>query len=240
MYLVEKLERAVYSGVNVAWKHPLVDYRLSYLRHKHEGNLAEISQRYGISVDTLTRQRDGGHDNPAYRFARDKALFDWLAANRAELTGGSWLDVGAYTGCVDVYLSEMLQSDDFKLCDVDIAEKAFFPVTKFSGSSLDFEAGSFDMVFFSYVLHHAAENTIDLLQDAHRIARKYVVILEDVKETDADYRWAYRHDKAGTFRGRREWKKLFAALNFTIVADEPLSCEVHSRHLFVVAPNRNP
>ena len=93
-------------------------------------------------------------------------------------------------------------------------------------------------MFFSYVLHHAGENTISLLRDAHRIARRHVIVAEDPKVTETDYRWAHQDDRRGTFRGLKEWRDLFALLGFALVHDEPLDCRGHSRHFFILAPNK--
>ena len=139
---------------------------------------------------------------------------------------------------MSLYLSEILDSTNFELCDITVAASFKLPVKKIAGTPLDYESNSLISSFFSYILHHAADNTIQLLRDAHRIARKYVVVTEDPKETQDDYLWAYMHDRGGTFRGRKEWRELFSTLGFSVVYEKALDCQPHSRHFFLLAPNK--
>jgi SAM-dependent methyltransferase len=208
------------------------------LQAARETDFSALALQSGVSVETMRRQLMLGLDNPAYRFRRDQGLYDFLAAHRADLASSSWLDVGADTGAVSIYLSEILKSETFALCDVNVAKRTNFPVRQFSGERLDYDDDSFDIVLFSYVLHHAGDRAISLLRDAHRIARRYVIIAEDPKETDADCLWAYEDDRRGTFRGLAEWRALFSLLRFAVVHEAPLDCSAHSRHLFVLAPER--
>ena len=186
----------------------------------------------------MTAQLVSGLDNPVYRYKRDAGLYDFLRAHSTELEGCSWLDVGAGTGSVSVYLSEVLRSQSFVLCDVEIDPRTNFPVQRFDGTTLKYPDNGFDLVLFSYVLHHAGDRAISLLRHAYRIARRYVIVAEDPKETDVDSHWAYRDDRRGTFRGLAEWRELFALLRFAIVHEAALDSTVHSRHLFVLAPDK--
>ena len=120
----------------------------------------------------------------------------------------------------------MLDSKSFKLIDINIAPKTNFPVLKFDGKHLSYGTGSFDLVFFTYVLHHAADNAITLLEDAHRIARRHVIVLEDPKETEDDYRWAYKHDRSGTFAVALEWLKLFDLLKYDVIHEAALGSQI--------------
>jgi Methyltransferase domain len=217
---------------------PGLRVRCLSFKFKQTGDLSEISKQYGVKLITLQKQRDLGLDNPAYRFHRDGGLFDYLASNAAALKGSSWLDVGADRGAVSLYLSEILDSNNFELCDVTLAPRSNFPVRQIAGTQLDYDGNSFDMVLFSYVLHHAGDDTIQLLRDAWRIARKYVVVTEDPRDNDKDCLWACSHDKRGTFRGRKEWRQLFSITGFDLVHEELLNCEVHSRCFFLLAPNK--
>jgi ubiquinone/menaquinone biosynthesis C-methylase UbiE len=157
-------------------------------------------------------------------------------SNAERFKGFSWLDVGAGTGAMSLYLSEIFESTDCELCDVTIPPQSNAPVKHIEGTRLDYQSNSFDIVFFSYILHHAADNTISLLRDAHRIARRYVVVTEDLKDTAADCLWAYTHDERGAFRGRKEWKELFSLTGFSIVYETPLDGHVHSREFFLLTP----
>jgi hypothetical protein len=140
---------------------------------------------------------------------------------------------------MSVYLSEIFHSTDFELCDVEVPLHSNAPVKRIEGTHLEYENDSFDVVFFSYILHHAADNTIQLLRDAHRIARKYVAVTEDPKNVAADRQWAYKHDDKGTFRGRKEWRELFSLIGFSIVHETALDDHVHSRDFFLLAPSKS-
>jgi SAM-dependent methyltransferase len=236
--LMERLKLAAFQALLCVGHNPRYEMRRAMLTAARDGNLARLARETGIRQETLEWQRDSGLDNPAYRFERDQGLLSYLVAHAGELKGCSWLDVGADTGAVSVYLSEIFQSTNFALCDVTVPARTNFPVREIDGTRLDYERDSFDLVFFSYVLHHASENTISLLRDAHRIARRHVIVAEDPKVTETDYRWAYQDDPRGTFRGLKEWRDLFALLGFALVHDEPLDCRGHSRHFFLLAPNK--
>ena len=235
-YLKERVKRIALWGLLCFDDSPKYQVRFAELRFKHDGDLSQVGRATGIKLETLQHQRDEDLDNPSYRFHRDSAFFSYLATRAEDLKGCSWLDVGADTGALSVYVSEILNSSDFALCDVHTPRKSNFPVRRIDGTRLDYADASFDLVFFSYVLHHAGDDAIPLLRDAHRIARRYVIVLEDPKETDADCRWAYQDDRRGTYRGRTEWLALFSAMGFSLILEEPLDCYGHSRHLFVLAP----
>jgi len=237
-YAMERTARVVFDVALTFARSPNLKVRSLALKLKHEGDLKQIGQQYGIGLETLQQQRATGLDNPAYRFHRDEGLLSYFASYAESLKGCSWLDVGADTGALSVYLSAMLDSNNFELCDVTPAPRSNFPVRKIAGTHLDYADDSFDLVFFSYVLHHAADDTIQLLRDARRIARKYVVVTEDPKETDDDCRWAYVHDKHGIFRGRKEWREIFSTIGFSLIYEKELDCNAHTRHFFLLAPNK--
>jgi SAM-dependent methyltransferase len=238
MRITERLKLAVFQRLLFLDHNPRYEVRRAMLNAARNGDLARLARETGIRQETLEHQRESGLDNPAYRFERDRGLLSYLIAHAAELKGCSWLDVGANTGAVNVYLSEILQSTDFALCDVTVPPRTNFPVRKIDGTRLDYEPDSFDLVLFNYVLHHASDNAISLLRDAHRIARRYVIVTEDPKITEADHHWAYQDDRRGTYRGLKEWRELFAMLGFALVHDEPLDCRGHSRHFFLLAPSK--
>ena len=234
--IVARGQRLLFELAAVVLRHPGAKWRALDLKYKEQADLPAIARRYGIAEKTLADQMQRGFDNPAYRFDRDRAFYDYIHSQRSILRGSSWLDVGADTGTVNVYLSEMLDSKSFQLIDINIAPKTNFPVLKFDGKHLSYDTGSFDLIFFTYVLHHAADNAITLLEDAHRIARRHVIVLEDPKETEDDYRWAYKHDRSGTFRGRLEWLKLFDLLKYDVIHEAALGSQIHSRHLYILTP----
>lgn len=236
VFLTDCLKQFAFRTLLCFQRNPVYSLKLSILKLKHKGDLLPISRKFGIPLEVLREQRDLGLDNPAYRFHRDAAFFSYFLSQTESLNGCSWLDVGAGTGAVSVYLSNILRPSKIELCDIYLPDQSNYPVKQFDGTRLDYESGSFDIVFFNYVLHHAADNTIPLLRDARRIARRYVVVAEDPKETGQDRLWAYKHDERGTFRGLKEWRELFALIGFSTVLEVPLDSHVHSRHFFVLSP----
>ncbi len=239
LYLADSIRRCILAILLCFRRNPNYSLKIAIIKHKHEGDLSPISRQFGIPMRVLHQQKDLGLDNPAYRFHRDGALFSYIVSQAKILKGCSWLDVGAGTGALSVYLSNILRSENFELCDVCPPHNSNFPIRQIDGTHLDYESDSFDLVFFNYVLHHAGDNTIPLLRDAHRIARRYVVITEDPKENSQDSLWAYKHDERGTFRGLREWKELFTLIGFSTVFETPLDDHVHKRHFFLLSTNKN-
>lgn len=82
----------------------------------------------------------------------------------------------------------------------------------YDGRNLPFEKDSYDVVNVGFVLHHAAQNTLPLLMQVARIARKYVLIGEDVADVDYPLAWHERnhqHQPGGIFRSMQEWEILF-------------------------------
>lgn len=98
------------------------------------------------------------------------------------------------------------------------------------------------IVLFNYHLHHAADDTIALLQAANRVAKDFVIIAEDLKTMrPRDWKLEFEDDASGTHRGDEEWKALFELLGMRKVAEEqPICMSVQhpvSRKLYVLRPN---
>jgi SAM-dependent methyltransferase len=230
--IVDLCKRVALIPLTAVTENPNYKYQKIALALKNTDDFPAISAEFQIPETLLREQFDAGFDIPSYRFKRDGAFFKWLVDNKATFKGMSWLDVGADRGCVSAYISAVIESTDMKLCDIAIQPKHNFEIQKFDGKSLDYEDKSFDIVLFSFVLHHASSSTIQLLKDARRISRKHVFVLEDPKETAQDDIWGYYHDKSGVFRSLTEWRALFDLLGFDVAAERALSPEVHSRHFF--------
>lgn len=194
------------------------------MRH---GDLARLANETGISIETLVRQREIGLDNPAYRFERDAALFAYLLAEANRLKGRSWLDVGADTGAVSLYLSEILRSTDFTLCDVHTPPQSTSVRHSTARDSTSLIAAS--ILYFSAMSFSTPGQRDPALEDSRRIARRNVIVAEDPKKTEADRRWTYQDDPGGTYRGLKEWRALFILLSFSIVFEAPLGDHLHSR-----------
>lgn len=135
------------------------------------------------------------------------------------------LDVGAGQGEIASYLTAK-HGVQIKAYDVSAPKdnkwgmggnkwKNFrgFPVEVFNGRTLPLEADrSHDVVMFNSVLHHAAGNAKSLIREAARIARRAIVLIEDVDVTSelnplryfVSARNVY-HDRAGIFRQHQTW-----------------------------------
>ena len=170
------------------------------------------------------------------------------------------VDVGAGTGTLTAVVAAVLDAPEIKLVDVDDPETnkglgsdaaALFsrsldafssrhPVRTFDGRTLDFDDDQYDVALLTYVLHHAAGDTISLLKEAKRVARNYVIVLEDVIDSEDDAKNAFAHDPRGTFRHRKEWAALFDLLGFDVVARGPcngggLAAFRHTMEFWVLA-----
>ena len=142
--------------------------------------------------------------------------------------GDSVLDVGAGSGEMTLYL----QAKYGLLCrGVDIVKpnnnmffakkvsngrgREFLPIDLFDGVSLPCADKSYDLVMINSVLHHAANKTHGLVREAARVARKYIVVLEDLNVLGHRHRSIsrrnYVHDRHGVFRTLDEWMQLFRA-----------------------------
>ena len=69
---------------------------------------------------------------------------------------------------------------------------------------------SFTAVSIMNVLHHAGKHTPSLLAQAAQIARRWILITEDL-DTGKNRPQLYQHDPMGIFRTHEEWQRMFAA-----------------------------
>ena len=82
----------------------------------------------------------------------------------------------------------------------------------YDGRNLPFGKDSFDIVILSFVLHHAAENTLPLLRQVRAIATSFVIIGEDLMTLEHHPDWLrrlYDHQPGGLYRSDEEWRTLF-------------------------------
>jgi SAM-dependent methyltransferase len=206
----------------------------------------------GVSNETFV--------NVAEFWLRRDEYFIRELATRFGASRLSLVDVGAGTGTLSAIVAAVLDSPEIRLVDVDEGETnrglgsdaaALFsrsfdafssqhPVRTFDGRTLDFDDDQYDVALLTYVLHHAAGDTISLLKEAKRVARNYVVVLEDVIDSEDDAKNAFAHDPRGTFRYRKEWAALFDLLGFDVVARGPcnaggLAAFRHTMEFWVLA-----
>ena len=80
-----------------------------------------------------------------------------------------------------------------------------------SGTPLPYRTRRFHTVLLETVLHHAAEHALQLLSEATRVSRRYVIIAEDVFDRRASLSVvaSYRaHDPWAVYRSSAEWVAL--------------------------------
>ncbi len=128
--------------------------------------------------------------------------------------GKSLLDVGGALGLLDAYLAAVhdvhiaVYEIPYTATCLDILHSPF-RINFFSGK-LQVPHRSYDAVSFVSVLHHAAKHTVPLLRDAAGIARRFILILEDLHTGYPPVSKRNReHDPHGIFRTDAAWKQLF-------------------------------
>ncbi|MDO8494492.1 MAG: class I SAM-dependent methyltransferase [Deltaproteobacteria bacterium] len=157
--------------------------------------------------------------------------------------GEKVLEVGAGSGRFAKTLGKRLgvEAAGVDVCDYSDKEIPFYI---YDGYKLPFPDKSYDVVFFAYVLHHVKHQE-ELLQEACRVAKRHVVIFEDIFSNRVE-RWFtvwncfhnnffhgwVRFLKGSTkgnmakmpfpftFRSVEEWKTLFRKLPLTLVSQE--------------------
>jgi len=128
-------------------------------------------------------------------------------------------------------------ADYFKLCEkngisytsLNIGEpqktgtggyhKASFTLT-YDGKHIPLAADSVDLVIVNFVLHHTPDNALDLLSQIKNIAKKYVLIGEDIAALDYEINWHkrnFQHQPGGIFRSDGEWQTLFKMYDMHLI-----------------------
>lgn len=90
---------------------------------------------------------------------------------------------------------------------INIHEHAGCDVYK-AGTPLPYRASRFHTVLLETVLHHAAEHALQLLKQTARVARRYVIVAEDVLDRRASRSVvdSFRaHDPWAIYRSTGEW-----------------------------------
>lgn len=141
------------------------------------------------------------------------------------------LDIGSGLG---FQAKQIYKKTGSEIQGVDVVDyqKTDIPYTHFDGIHLPFEDKSFDVSYLAFVLHHA-EYPIELLQDAVRVTKKRIIILEDTprncldKALDAYHGWSFNKffglQHKSIFRSKGEWMEIFQTLDTHEVRVEPLS-----------------
>jgi ubiquinone/menaquinone biosynthesis C-methylase UbiE len=130
-------------------------------------------------------------------------------------------------GCGEGYVLDELRARGFANVEgvdiVDIRRNKGYPFRLYDGASLPFPDRSFDLVVLSFVLHHVPnERKLALLEEALRVSRAKVVVVEDTPSTAFDRLMNRRHGEsyrrkihstaAFGFLTAGEWRWLFRGM----------------------------
>jgi len=107
----------------------------------------------------------------------------------------------------------------------------------YDGRHLPFGPKQFDLVIINFVLHHASNNTLFLLEQIKNISSKYILIGEDLSELDYDIEWHYRnyiHQPGGVFRSDEEWQILFKLFGMKLITQYVIhrSDDINPKHIY--------
>jgi len=146
----------------------------------------------------------------------------------------SLLDVGCGAGWV---ADQLGRQTPLRMSTVDIGDFRAVATPDFhlfDGIRLPFADKSIDVVLFSFVLHHVADELKPLLiAEAKRVCRHRILVIEDTPATWFD-RWAsHRHgenfrrkihsrERFG-FLDREQWMRLFSLLGLKAIRADRLS-----------------
>jgi len=167
----------------------------------------------------------------------------------------SVLDVGCGSGYVARALEERFAGE---VWTVDIGDFRRAPTARFSvfdGIRLPFEDQRFDLVIFSFVLHHVPDVFKPLLlAEARRVARRSIFVLEDTPATLFDRFVSWRHGRSFRrkinsaesfgFLDTPGWVRLFRLLHLPPRHVNPLSrwcrsfAQPYARTAFVLDVDR--
>ena len=164
--------------------------------------------------------------------------------------GRSLLDVGGGPAWMGAFLMAKYGVDvtTFEVpftaqCDDFLASP--FNVNFFFGE-LHLPPRSYDAVSFVSMLHHAAEHTERLLEQAAVIARRWIIVVEDL-DVVSNRKQLQAHDGSGIFRSEVEWTNLLSShcRGFALLRNGWLGTRVlqrlrtgnHSTQKYVVAVN---
>lgn len=142
------------------------------------------------------------------------------------------LDLGCGPGLITETLQEFFQADILGV-DVQDSRVVDIPLKIYDGLNLPFQKEEFDVIFISYVLHHAKDPE-RILKEAKRVSRDKIIIYEDLPEGffsklrclfhDLSYNFFFQKDRQKfNFRTKKEWGKLFRELDLKLIFEKKVS-----------------
>ena len=161
---------------------------------------------------------------------------------------GAVLDLGAGEGYVGQEIKKKWGAD-VTLADVVNMNRTDLPHVLYDGQTLPFKDDQFDTTILYFVLHHA-EGAERVLEEAKRVTKGQIVIVESVYKTQQDLKiltfldvLANRLRSGGLmnaqeeflhFRTVPEWKTLFKEKGVRVTAEMGKYSKVHQQHFFVL------
>ena len=136
------------------------------------------------------------------------------------------LDLGCGSGVKTNALKDYFQSEIVGIDIQDLRVVKNFPFQIFDGETLPFKENFFDVVFISYVLHHA-KNQKELMKEVKRVIKDKVIIYEDLPEGISGKLGNFLHqitskflfssqDKLN-FKTGQSWEEFFWELKLKII-----------------------
>jgi SAM-dependent methyltransferase len=130
---------------------------------------------------------------------RTLVLSDWCS--RIIPSNSKVLDVGCGDGRLARLIAEKRSDISIRGIDVFQRKDAAMPTQTFDGESIPYAEGSFDIVMFVDVLHHASQ-PLTLLREAARVARQAILIKDHLVERTLAYSTLRFMDWVGNARHR--------------------------------------
>jgi len=156
------------------------------------------------------------------------------------------LDLGCGSGIV---INEFKKRFNSEIFGVDIIDNRVIdiPFKKIEGVNLScFPDNSFDTVMISFVLHHS-EDPVELLKEAKRVAKKNIIIYENLPEGivskffckihgESFAKYFQKNKETGKFFKRGEWLDIFKKLGLNLIYEQRVSSLINplKEELFVV------
>ena len=144
------------------------------------------------------------------------------------------LDIGAGDCRLDQLIKRRIGCEIVPI-DVEDFNETDLPLKLFDGKRLPFDDNTFDVVLLIFVLHHA-EDAKACLAEASRVARRSVIVFEDVTTGFIDrfmfrifHRWLVRFEKISyPYRewSQSQWTELAQSLDLKQALCQPLGRQI--------------
>jgi ubiquinone/menaquinone biosynthesis C-methylase UbiE len=156
------------------------------------------------------------------------------------------LDLGAGEGYVGKVAAQETGAE-VVLADIVDLNRTELPLVLYDGRHVPLSDGAFDVTLLVFVLHHSSDPE-QVIQEAKRVTRGQIIVLESVVENQWDRRWLpFADTLANRIRsgGRMEegvlhfgtpegWHRLFESVGLEVRAEERKGRWLHKQHLFVL------